>query len=144
MAQAEAFSPYQKMALAIVAIATSPAWTAVLSRPFGLHHTLPAICAVLIPIAIPTAVIYFRNQAKRLAQLTPPPMVAPAPPMYAPQAQVQPQAPSQAPSQAWLQAPVMPVSAVPSADVLRTTPNTNPLAHQPASITEDETKRLPN
>ncbi len=126
------FSPSQKMGLAIAAIATSPAWTAVLGRPFGLHSSLPAICAVLMPITIPLVVIYFRNQAKRLAQMNPPPTTV-QPQMYAP-----PQ------PQAWLQAPVMPVNAVPSSEMPRTTPNTNPFAQQPASIIEDETKRLPN
>ena len=129
------FSPSQKMGLAIAAIATSPAWTAVLGRPFGLHSSLPAICAVLMPIAIPLAVIYFRNQAKRLAQmnLQPQAYAPPQPQIYAP-----PQ------PQAWLQAPVMPVSSVPSTETPRTTPNTNPFAQQPVSIIEDETKRLPN
>ena len=137
---AGSFTPNQKMGLAITAIVTSPAWTAVLTQPFGLQGRIPAICAVLMPVAIPAAVIYFRNQAKRLAQMNPRPQtfVSTAPQMYAPQ---QPQAPQ---PQAWLQASVMPVSAVPSSETPRTTPNTNPFAQQPVSIIEDETKRLPN
>lgn len=131
---AGSFSPNQKMGLAIAALATSPAWTAVLSQAAGLPKFMPAICAILLPITIPAVVIYFRNQAKRLAQMNPPPQMYAQPQMYAP-----PQ------PQAWLQAPVMPVSVVPSSETPRQTPNTNPFAQAiPASIIEDETKRLPS
>lgn len=130
----ESFSPQQKMVLAIILIATSPAWIAVLSRILGLPKVLPGFAAVLIPFLIAAAVMYFRNQANRFPP-PPQPQIPPQPPqMHAP-----PQ------PQAWLQAPPLPVSAaVPSSDTPRTTPNTNPLGHQPASIIEDETKRLPN
>jgi hypothetical protein len=127
---ADGFTPSQKMGLAIILIVTSPAWTAVLGKFLGLPPALPAICAVLMPFLIPAVVMYFRNQAKRLAAMYPPP---PLPQSFAP-----PQ------PQAWLQAPPLPVSAVPPSDTPRTTPNTNPLAHQPSSVIEDETKRLPS
>jgi zinc-ribbon domain len=129
------FTPQQKMSLAIILIVTSPAWTAVLSKFIGLPPAIPAICAVLMPFLIPAVVMYFRNQAKRLEPMNvPPPM-----PVQAPQQSYVPPQP-----QAWLQAPAMPVNAVPASDVPRTTPNTNPLARQPLSVIEDETKRLPN
>ena len=132
---AGSFSPNQKMWLSIVLLTCSPAIAAVLGRPFGLNHLLPGIFAVLMPITIPMAVMYFRNQAKRLAPMNPQPQAQ----MYAPP-QPQPQAYLQAP----LQAPMMPVSAVPSSETPRTTPNTNPFARQPISVIEDETNRLPS
>ncbi|NOT63237.1 MAG: zinc ribbon domain-containing protein [Acidobacteria bacterium] len=129
------FSPKQKMILAIMGFIFLPGFFAVLSDVIGAAEILVPICGVIMPIGIVISVMYFRNQAKLLEQS----QLASQPPQPYPLPQ-QTYAPPQ--PQAYLQMPVMPVSAVPFNEMPRTTPNTNPLA-QPISVTEDETKRLP-
>ncbi len=133
---AASFSPKQKMWLAILSFILLPAIAGIVGDAIGdrdfINLILP-LSAIMMPIGITISVMYFRNQAKLMKQ------AQASPPYHAPQHAYAPPQP-----QAYLQASVVPVNAVPASDVPRQTPNTNPLAHQPVSIIEDETKRLPN
>jgi zinc-ribbon domain len=134
---AASFTPRQKMWLAILCLFCLPLIPLGISEATHDHflsELIGPLYAILLCLGIPTVVMYFRQQAKLLKQMQTPPQPYSAPQ----QAYVQPQ------PQAYLQAPMMPVNAVPASDVPRQTPNTNPFAQQPASIIEDETKRLPS
>ncbi len=137
---AASFTPKQKMWLTILCLFFLPLIPLGISEATHDHflsELIGPLYAVLLCLGIPTAVMYFRNKDKLLKQAQ-----QPTPP-YPLLPQQQPYAPP--PQQAYLQAPVMPVNAVPSSEMPRTTPNTNPFAQAaPVSIIEDETKRLPN
>jgi hypothetical protein len=125
------FSPKQKMWLSILCLIFLPGLAAIISDGLDVSELIVPAAGVLMIPGIVFAVMYFRNQARMLEQMQRQQVQQPTT-LYA-----QPQ------PQAFLQAPMMPVSN-PSAVQSRPGQNTNPLAHQPQSVIEDETRRLPN
>lgn len=116
---AHGMPPQQKMALSIMLFVLSPAICGVLGKitGLGLFRGLAGLCAVAMPLAIMWSVFHFRSQIreqKRLQQ-TPPPDPRPA-----------------FPAQQRYQPPLGPA------------PPTNPLGTSPGSITEEETRHLPD
>lgn len=114
-------SPQQKMFLGIVMSVLSPAICGVLGKLTGLSlfRGLAGLCAVMIPVMVLWIVFHFRAQMRAQKQIEPP--QPPAPPTQRPAFQNQP-----------YQAP------------LPAAPPTNPLGAAPGSITEDETRHLPD
>ena len=130
----ETFTLKQKKVLAILVSIFGPIGLATFLTSLGANEDSIPLFMLAIPFLITISVMYFNNRIRYQQQMQN--VAQPLPPISQ-QAYVPPH------PQAWLQAPAMPVNAVPMSDVPRTAPNTNPLA-QPLSVTEDETKRLPN
>lgn len=105
-------TPKQKMALAIVFSAMSPAIFGVLGA-----DQLAGISAVSCPLLILLSVFYFRNQIRAAKAAALPPPALPL---------------TQSPGQ---------LSEAPAASAQPTTP-TNPLKVPPGSVTEEETRRF--
>lgn len=140
------YSPRQKMWLTILCMIFLPGLAAVMGSPFD--YFVPVL-GVFMCVGIPWAVIHFRNQQRLLDQqqwqvqiqmqqmqpplqshyLQPPQQFAQQVPVQMPQPMQQPYAP-----QPVYQPPVAPQPPKPV--------DTNPLK-PPASVIEDETRRLP-
>ncbi len=118
---AQGLTPKQKMVLAIVASAMSPA----IFGAFGADQ-LSAISAILVPVLILTSVFYYRNQIKAAKNKLP---SAAASVVLSP-----PSAPALSFNQ-----PRPMEDLAPGGDA---SPPTNPLKVPKGSVTEDETRRL--
>lgn len=126
----EGLPPKQKMILAILAMVMSPA----IFGTLGLGW-LSGVSAVLMPLGIVFAVMWYKAQERRLREAMQQRMYPPVPPYQMP-VQMPPAFPLFQPGQqAAPQTHQQPVYHQP------VPPPTNPLT--PGSIVEDETRRLP-
>lgn len=149
----EGLSPKQKMILMILLLVFSPAIFGTLGAVTGLESLgagLAGISAILTPIGIVFAVMRYKAQQRKLAQAAMQQPFYPQPPMQHQMPPVAPYSlpqPMQPPVSQHFQQPVQqpvrpPHQYQPPISHQPAPPPTNPLG--PGSVTEDETRRLPD
>ena len=138
----DGMTPKQRLVMTILLIVMSPAIFGVLGGITGMgaiFGRLAGLSAVLIPVGVVWAIFRYKSQKDQTYFVQQMHQQTPMPPYYQtpslPHPQQQPMQPSMS----------QPTSRTPAyRQPMPSPPPTNPLGSSPSSITEDETRRLPD